>query len=69
MATSAGSTRRTNANANSNGNGEGRSLDDVMRAPSTNIPDVVVLDVVDVQEKPKVFVDPQRDLWLSTVDG
>lgn len=40
-----------------------------MRAPSTTTPDVVVLDVVEVEEKPKVIMNPKKDLWLSTVDG
>jgi len=49
--------------------GNSRSLDDVMREPSTVVPDVVVLDVVEMEEKPKVFIDPKKDLWVSTVDG
>jgi len=40
-----------------------------MRAPSTNVPDVVVLDSVDADEKPKVVMNLKKDLWLSTVDG
>jgi hypothetical protein len=40
-----------------------------MRAPSTTTPDVVVIDVVDVEEKPRVVMNPKKDLWLSTVDG
>lgn len=49
--------------------GSGRTLDETMRAPSTNVPDVVVLDFVDVEEKPKFVMNPKKDLWLSTVDG
>ncbi len=33
------------------------------------MPDVVVLDFVHVEEKPKVVMNPEKDLWLSTVDG
>ncbi|KAG4438137.1 hypothetical protein IFR05_006384 [Cadophora sp. M221] len=45
------------------------SLDAVMRAPSTTTPDVVVLDFVREEVKPKDPIDPRKDLWLSTVDG
>lgn len=45
------------------------SLDAAMRAPSTTTPDVVVLDFVDEEKKPKEVIDPAKDLWLSTVDG
>lgn len=45
------------------------SLDAVMRAPSTTTPDVVVLDFVREEVKPKNLIDPRKDLWLSTVDG
>lgn len=45
------------------------SLDAVMRAPSTTAPDVVVLDFVKEEVKPRECVDPKKDLWLSTVDG
>lgn len=45
------------------------SLDAAMRAPSTTTPDVVVLDFVDEDVKPKEAADPKKDLWLSTVDG
>lgn len=45
------------------------SLDAVMRAPSTTTPDVVVLDFVREDIKPKDPIDPRKDLWLSTVDG
>lgn len=40
-----------------------------MRAPSTTVPDIVVLDRVDVEEKPQIMLDPKKDLYLSTVDG
>lgn len=51
------------------GSGSGRTLDATMRAPSTNVPDVVVLDFVHPEEKPKVVMNLKKDLWLSTVDG
>ncbi len=61
--------------ATAGASGEGSSmaavntLDSVMRAPSTN-----VLDVVDIDELPeallrKEVLDPKEDLWLSTNDG
>lgn len=40
-----------------------------MRQPSTAVPGVVVLDSEYLEEKRKVFIDPKKDLWLSTVDG
>jgi len=40
-----------------------------MREPSISVPDVVVLDSLHPDEKPKIFMDPKKDLWLSTVDG
>lgn len=46
-----------------------RTLDETMRQPSTAVPDVVVLDSEYLEEKRKVFIDPKKDLWLSTVDG
>jgi hypothetical protein len=49
--------------------GSGRTLDETMRAPSTSVPDVVVLDFVEADEKPKVVMNLKKDLWLSTVDG
>jgi len=49
--------------------GSGRTLDATMRAPSTNAPDVVVLDFVHAEERPKAVMNPKKDLWLSTVDG
>ncbi|RFU29666.1 hypothetical protein B7463_g6659, partial [Scytalidium lignicola] len=45
------------------------SLDAAMRAPSTTTPDVVVLDFVEEEKKPKEVIDPTKDLWLSSVDG
>ncbi|KAL2064900.1 hypothetical protein VTL71DRAFT_4040 [Oculimacula yallundae] len=45
------------------------SLDAVMRAPSTTTPDVVVLDFIREEVKPKDLIDPKKDLWLSTADG
>ncbi|KAL3423720.1 hypothetical protein PVAG01_05467 [Phlyctema vagabunda] len=44
------------------------SLDAAMRAPSTNVPDVVVLDYIS-HVKHKEVVDPREDLWLSSIDG
>lgn len=49
--------------------GSGRTLDETMRGPSTATPDVVVLDYVDIDDKPKVVMNLKKDLWLSTVDG
>jgi len=46
------------------------TLDDVMRGPSVNPPEVVVLDAVpDDIRPPQEFLDPKEDLWLSTADG
>jgi len=40
-----------------------------MRAPSTQGPDVVVLDFVSDEKVKREIADPKKDLWLSTVDG
>ncbi|TVY82678.1 hypothetical protein LSUE1_G001810 [Lachnellula suecica] len=45
------------------------SLDAAMRAPSTQQPDVVVLDFVEEDVKVKDTSDPKKDLWLTTSDG
>lgn len=45
------------------------TLDAAMREPSTTTPDVVVLDFIVEEVKPKDVADPKKDLWLSTVDG
>ncbi|KAI5862178.1 hypothetical protein GGS23DRAFT_597796 [Durotheca rogersii] len=45
------------------------TLGDVMRAPSTRTPDVVVLDSVDCEGDVGEALDPREDLWLSSVDG
>ncbi|ROV99898.1 hypothetical protein VMCG_06243 [Cytospora schulzeri] len=50
--------------------GSSGTLRDVMRAPSTNTPDVVVLDSIPSGLNHKeVSLDPREDLWLSTADG
>ncbi|KAJ9142143.1 hypothetical protein NKR23_g7465 [Pleurostoma richardsiae] len=40
-----------------------------MRAPSTNPPDVVVLEFLPNDLNRKDILNPKEDLWLSTVDG
>jgi hypothetical protein len=57
------------SNSRATRRGQTRTLDATMRAPSTTTPDVVVLDVIDLEEKLKVTMNPKKDLWLSTVDG
>lgn len=46
-----------------------RTLDDVMREPSTTVPDVVVLETLPEGPSRKEALDPREDLWLSTADG
>ncbi|KAF3015532.1 hypothetical protein E8E14_001266 [Neopestalotiopsis sp. 37M] len=46
-----------------------RTLDDVMRSPSTNPPGVVVLDSVHTEKSRKNSLNPREDLWLSSADG
>ncbi|KAK0656734.1 hypothetical protein B0T16DRAFT_452269 [Cercophora newfieldiana] len=46
-----------------------RTLDDVMRAPSSTLPDVVVLESMPEGLNRKELLDPKEDLWLSTADG
>lgn len=69
---------RSSASANPAGASSPRSdpsgrarmtLDDVMRAPSTNVPGVVVLDSTHAETDRKDVLNPREDLWLSSVDG
>ena len=46
-----------------------QTLDDVMRDPSSTLPDVVVLDSLPDGSDRKDVLDPKEDLWLSTSDG
>lgn len=46
-----------------------RTLDDVMRSPSTNAPGVVVLDTTHEEKSRKNSLNPREDLWMSTIDG
>ena len=46
-----------------------QTLAEVMRAPSTNRPDVMVLDVTPESLTQKEVLNPKEDLWLSTSDG
>lgn len=46
-----------------------RTLDEVMREPSTTVPGVVVLDSLPEAPGRRDVLDPEEDLWLSTVDG
>jgi hypothetical protein len=48
---------------------QGQTLHDVMRAPSSTLPDVVVLDSLPEGLNRKEVLDPKEDLWLSTADG
>jgi hypothetical protein len=43
-------------------------LDDVMKAPSSKAPDVVVLDKT-YEKDANEYLDLKRDLWLSSADG
>lgn len=46
-----------------------RTLDDVMRAPSATLPDVIVLEGLPDGLDRREVLDPKEDLWLSTADG
>ena len=46
-----------------------QTLDHVMRAPSSLLPEVVVLDSMPEGLDRKEVLDPKEDLWLSTADG
>lgn len=57
------------AESSTNGGAE-RSLDSAMREPSTQMPEIVVLDFAPEQERPKrELPDLKKDLWVSSVDG
>ncbi|KAK3394701.1 hypothetical protein B0H63DRAFT_55417 [Podospora didyma] len=76
---SSGSSSGSNTNANTSShagtssryqrNQVAQTLDDVMRAPSSTLPDVVVLDSLPEGLGRKENLDPKEDLWLSTADG
>lgn len=61
------------AEGSSSGGGARRrplgTLADVMREPSTTVPDVVVLDTMPDGLERREALDPREDLWLSTSDG
>jgi len=46
-----------------------RTLGDVMRAPSSTLPDVIVLNSLPDETDRKEVLDPKEDLWLTTADG
>ncbi|KAB5580314.1 hypothetical protein GE09DRAFT_1212764 [Coniochaeta sp. 2T2.1] len=47
-----------------------RTLEDVVRAPSSSLPDVVVLEAVpEGLNRKEQVLDPKEDLWLTTADG
>ncbi|KAH8905447.1 hypothetical protein BR93DRAFT_970237 [Coniochaeta sp. PMI_546] len=46
-----------------------RTLEDVMRAPSSTLPDVIVLESLPEGIDRKEVLDPKEDLWLTTADG
>ncbi|KAK1832885.1 hypothetical protein QBC39DRAFT_64893 [Podospora conica] len=55
--------------SSSSSRGRDRTLDDVMRDPSTILPGVVVLESMPEGVSRKEVLDPKEDLWLSTADG
>lgn len=57
------------SSGNNAGDHERMTLDDVMRAPSTNRPGVVVLDSTHDNKNRKDVLNPREDLWLSSADG
>lgn len=46
-----------------------RTLDEVMRAPSSTQPDVIVLESLPEGLDCKEVLNPKEDLWLTTADG
>ncbi|KAK0618146.1 hypothetical protein B0T17DRAFT_325208 [Bombardia bombarda] len=67
-----GSGERGSSSSNAAGGGgrqHPQTLDHVMRAPSTTLPDVVVLNSPPEETERKEVLDPKEDLWLSTADG
>ncbi|KAK3310565.1 uncharacterized protein B0T15DRAFT_489240 [Chaetomium strumarium] len=61
--------RRGNNGAERRRESTSRTIGDVMREPSTRVPDVVVLDSLPEDLERRETLDPKEDLWLSTVDG
>jgi len=71
-ATSSSSATAVPAPAASTGRRNGhrdRTLEDVMREPSSTLPDVLVLESMPEGLDRKEVLDPKEDLWLSTADG
>lgn len=71
MAHSSAGTSRGGASSSGNNarNNERMTLNDVMRAPSTNAPEVMVLDTMHDNKSREDVLNPQEDLWLSSADG
>jgi FlaG/FlaF family flagellin (archaellin) len=67
--TGSGTTSGTSSGTTPPPGGSERTLGEAMRAPGATSPDVVVIDVVDVEEKKPLYMDPKKDLWITTVDG
>ncbi|KAK4205315.1 hypothetical protein QBC40DRAFT_50752 [Triangularia verruculosa] len=61
--------RSASASVSEPGLGTVRTLDEVMKEPSTSIPDVVVLNSVSEPRLRRDTLDPREDLWMSTADG
>ncbi|KAK0673265.1 hypothetical protein QBC41DRAFT_135537 [Cercophora samala] len=61
--------RSTSASVPGSGSGSVRTLEDVMKEPSTNVPDVVVLNALPEPRLRRDTLDPKQDLWMSTADG
>lgn len=71
MACSAAGTSRGGASYSTNNavSSERMTLGDVMRGPSTNAPEVVVLNTTHEEKNRNDALNPQEDLWLSSADG
>jgi hypothetical protein len=66
---SAGAAEGSSSSATDDNGQSMRTLSDVMRAPSSTLPDVVVLQSVPDSTGRKEVLDPKEDLWLTTADG
>ncbi|KAK0729171.1 hypothetical protein B0T21DRAFT_413264 [Apiosordaria backusii] len=57
------------ASASEPGPGTVRTLEDVMKEPSTTVPDVVVLNSLPEPRQRRDTLNAKEDLWMSTADG
>lgn len=69
MRSGSSSSRAASAGGGGSAGSSSHTLEEAMRAPSTNPPDIIVLDSMHGVGEKKETLDLKEDLWLSTADG